>query len=97
MTMTHAQLKDVENRIIRDLAALQSRLTNGKAEFAAIDTALASMQTTYGSWATDVNALATANPSDADILALKASRDRLVQQFNDARTEAQALDTAVNS
>lgn len=41
MAMTHAQLKDVENRIIRDLAAMQSRLTNGKAEFAAIDTGAA--------------------------------------------------------
>lgn len=95
--MEHAQLKDIENQIIRSLAGLQSRLTVGKAEFAAIDAALGEMQLEYGTWASDVNAFAAANPSNADAVALKASRDLLVAQFSAARAEAQALDAAVNS
>jgi len=54
------------------------------------------MQSTYSSWATEVDALAAANPSDAAVIALKAERDRMVAEFNQSKTRADALTAAVN-
>lgn len=95
MAMTEAQLHDVGSRMIRELAALQQRITQVKGEPASIDAALATMQSTYGGWAGEVNALALAKPLDAGVATLKAMRDTLVAEFSSARTEAQAIDAAV--
>lgn len=96
MAYSYSQLQDIKARIVRELAAEQSRLETAKTAFAGISGSLAGMQTNYAEWATEVNALATANPNDDAIQALKSERDLLVAEFASTKTSAEALDTAVN-
>lgn len=96
MAYTFSQLQDIKNRVVRDLAAQQAAMDSAKGQFTTSKTALAAMGATYTQWATDVNALAVANPSNAAALALKAEKDALVLEFNTATTRATALETAVN-
>ncbi len=96
MPMSYAQLQDVKTRINSQLAAQQTQLTTAKGAFAGVAANLGVMQTTYADWATEVNTLATANPNDDAIKALKAERDLLVSEFAASKTEAETLDTTVN-
>ena len=96
MANSYSQLQDIKTRIVRDLAAQQTQLTTATGAFTAIKNNLTAMQSTYAEWATEVNAFATANPTDAAALALKAERDILVAEFESTKTDATALETAVN-
>lgn len=94
--MTYTQLTDVADRVRRELATHQNNLEAAKAAFASVSSGLTSMGTSYGTWASEVNALATANPNDAAVQALKADKDRMVTEFNSTKTRADALTSAVN-
>lgn len=96
MAYSYAQLQDLKNRAVRDLAARQTELESAKGAFASISSQLTQMQQTYNGWAGEVNTMATANPDDAAIQALKAERDLLVSEFASTKTDAEAADTAVN-
>jgi hypothetical protein len=96
MANSYAQLQDIKDRIIRDLAAQQTQLTTATGAFTAIKNNLTAFQSLYTTWATEVDALATANPTDAAIMALKAERDLLVSEFASTKTDAEAYETAVN-
>lgn len=96
MAYEYSELQDIKNRVVRDLASNQGKLTTAKGAFAALDSALADMQATYAGWAGEVNAYLTANPADAAALALKAEKDALVSEFSSTRTVVQALDAAIN-
>ena len=95
MAMSFTQLQDVKARIIRDLAGQQQQLETAKGSFTQIKNSLTGFENTYAGWATEVNTLATANPSDAAVMALKAERDRFVAEFSSTKVEAIALETAV--
>lgn len=97
MAYTHAQAREVESRIIRELGAKQTELETAKAAFAKISSDLAAMQTNYAGWAGDVNTLFNANNTNPELIALKSSLDLLVAQFTSSKNEADALDTVVNS
>ena len=96
MAFTYTQLEDIKSRIIRELASEQAKLESAKGSFTGIKTALTAMQTNYGTWGSEVEALAIANPSDAAITALKAEKDLLVAEFQSSKTEATSYETAVN-
>lgn len=93
---TYAELESAKKTIIDQLAAEQNNLAVAKAKFGQISNSLATMQTTYGTWAGEVNALAVAEPANAAVLALKAARDKLVAEFASAKAEADSLDTTIN-
>lgn len=95
MTMSFTQLQDVKNRIVRDLAAQQQQLETARGAFTAIKNAMTQLENTYGGWAAEVNTLATANPNDAAVQALKAERDRYVAEFNSTKAKAAELETAI--
>ena len=97
MAYSYAQLQNIKDRIVRDLSNQQSSLETAKGQFGAISSNLAAMQAEYTTWAVEVNAMATANPNDDAIQALKAERDLLVSEFQSTKDEADALDAAVNS
>lgn len=92
-----AQLQDIKNRIVRDLANQQSQLTTAKGSFAAVSQSLATLQATYTGWAGEVNLLYAADPSDPAIAALKAERDLLIAEFAGTKAEADNLHDAVQS
>ena len=95
MAYSYTQLQDIKNRIVRDLASQQERTQQAVAVPTAIKNDLTAMQSTYGTWATEVNAYVTANPGDAAAIALKAERDIIVAEFATAKTRATAIETAV--
>lgn len=96
MAYTYAQLQDIKDRIVRDLAAQQQLLANAKAQFGVISSSLTTMQSQYAGWAGEVNAMATANPGNAAIQALKSEKDLLVSEFASAKSSAGTLDALVN-
>lgn len=96
MAYSFAQLRDIESRIVRDLADVHARLDSAVGAFTAAETALTGLQSSYATWATEVNAFLTANPDDDAVKTLKASRDRLVAEFVSAKTRAGNLKTAVS-
>ena len=96
MAYTYAQLETLSDRVVSELARNQDQLEAAINQFAAIEASLTAMGTTYSTWVTEINALATANPSDDAVLALKAKKDRLVAEFNTSQTRATALKTAVD-
>ena len=95
MAYSYTQLQEIKTRIIQQLAQQQNAVDAAKAQFTVIKTTLTDMQSTYGGWATEVNTLATANPNDDAIKALKAERDLLVNEFATTKTRATAIETAV--
>lgn len=97
MAYSYAQLEDLRVRVNQRLAAQQTELTTAKGQFTAIKNTLTGMGTEYGPWATEVEALATANPNDNAVKALKAAKDRIVAEFGSTQTKAAALETAVNA
>lgn len=96
MAMTYTQLSEISDRVRRELAGNQNNVEAAKSQFAAVSASLTAMQSAYTTWAQEVNALATANPSDAAVLALKADKDRMVAEFAATKTRADALTAAVN-
>lgn len=97
MAYSYAQLQEIKSRIIQDLATQQNSLQAAKAQFAIISANLTNMQTQYTGWAGEVNAMAAASPNDNALKALKAERDLLVSEFASTKTEADNLNTAVNT
>jgi hypothetical protein len=96
MDYTYAQLRVISQRVLQELARNQDALDAAVAQFATVESSLTQMGTAYSEWATQVNALATANPSDDALLALKADKDRMVAEFNASKTRATSLKTAVD-
>lgn len=99
MAYNYTQLEEIRDRVKNDVAAVQNRLDTAKASFTAIVAACDAIAAQYGGaggFVSQVNALATANPDDAAVQALKASVDRMVSDFQATKTAAQAADTAVN-
>ena len=95
MAMTYTQLSSISARVRQQLAQNQDQIDASKAAFAQVSASLTGMESTYGTWATEVDTIATANPSDAAITALKADKDRMVAEFNSTKTRANSLTTAV--
>lgn len=95
MAYTYAQLRTISQRVLTDLARNQDNLDAGKALFASVETSLTQMGSQYADWATQVDALATANPADEAVLSLKADKDRMVSEFNASKTRATNLKNAV--
>lgn len=95
MAYTYAQLRTISQRVLTELARNQDQLDSAKAQFSAVETSLNQMGTQYAEWATQVDALASANPNDEAVKALKADKDRMVSEFNGSRTRAAALKNAV--
>lgn len=95
MAFTYAQLRTISQRVLSELARNQDGLDAAVAQFASIEASLNQMGTTYATWATEVNALASANPADQAVIALKADKDRLVAEFNASKARATALKAAV--
>ena len=93
---TYAQLRVISQRVLQQLAQNQDQLDSAVAQFASVEAALTAMGTSYSEWATQVNDLATANPNDEAVVALKADKDRMVAEFNASKTRATALKTAVD-
>lgn len=99
MAYSYAQLEDIRVRVNRDLAAQQTQLEASKSQFTTIKNRLTSMESQYGGaggWVDQIDALASSNPNDEAVQALKAAKDRLVSEFGITKTEAEALETAVN-
>lgn len=91
-----SQLKELESRVVTQLAAVQNQMEQAKNAFAAAEASLAQMGATYGEWATQVDVLAAANPSDAGVAVLKATKDRIVAEFGAATGKATELKDAVS-
>lgn len=94
---TYTQLEELAARVVRELAAERQKIDNARAQFAASETVLTNMQNQYGDWATEVNALAAANPDDPAIQALKAKRDLIIAEFGDTSVLATSLRNAVDA
>ena len=95
MAYSYAQLQQLKTGVVTNLSRQQDGLETAKSQFTVIETALTNMQSQYAGWATEVNALAAANPNDPVIQALKAERDLLVAEFSSTKAEATTLKDAV--
>lgn len=96
MAMTYTQLSNIAERVRQELARNQDQIEASKAAFSQVSASLTNMGTTYSAWASEVNALAVANPGDPAVASLKAHKDRMVAEFNITKTRADALTSAID-
>ncbi len=95
MALTYTKSKAILDEIAARTTRNQDRLTNSKVgvDDAVVD--LGKMVTDYSGFSADLDALATANPTDVAIQNAKAEKDRMIPDFQAVKTEAEALQTAM--
>lgn len=93
--MEYSQLVVKGDEIKKFLGQQQDQLATLKSSFTVLKTNLENMQGVYAPVIQAVNALNVASPDDLEIQVLKAQIDRNVAEFEAAKAEAVALETAV--
>jgi len=91
----YSQLVVKGDEIKKFLGQQQDQLATLKSSFTVLKTNLENMQGVYAPVIQAVNALHVASPDDLEIQVLKAQIDRNVAEFEAAKAEAVALETAV--
>ncbi len=94
---TFTEVKKVLDEIAERTTQNASRTTNAKALLTTAQADLASMPGAYSSILSEIDAGATANPTDQAWQNAKAEKDQMVSDFQALKAEVDALVTAVNS
>lgn len=94
MATTYTQAKATLDEISTRSEANRKRLEQARQLIVTAESDLAAMATAYGTFVTDLDAAAAANPSDPAWQAAKAEKDLMVVDFNTIKTRATALKTA---
>lgn len=97
MAFTYTEIKTALDEIAERATQNSKRVAQAKATLSAAQGDLAAMATVYATVVADLNAAATANPSNAAWQAAKAEKDQLVADFQALKATVDALVTAVNS
>lgn len=96
MALTFTQAKATLDDIASRSEANRKRLEQAKQLITQARADLASMPSAYGSFVTELNAAATANPSDGAWQTAKAEKDQMVSDFQALNTRAAGMETAVS-
>lgn len=94
---TYTTTKSTLDEIAARSETNRKRLEQAKALIGQAVTDLAAMGTNYSAFVTQLNTDAAANPNDDAWQTAKAEKDQMVSDFQALKTEAEALQTAVNS
>jgi hypothetical protein len=93
---TYSERKAALDEIAVRIRANVKRLQDCRAQAATAESDLTAMQTAYTSIVQDINADATANPTDQAYQLQKVEKDKLVAEFNALKTRATAIKTAID-
>ena len=92
---TYTTTKATLDEISKESEEARKMLDRAKVMINDADTRLASLQTTYSSFITQLNTDAAANPADPAWINAKAEKDQIVSDFQALKTRSAALKTAV--
>lgn len=95
MATSYTQRKAALDEIANNITGAINNMDNAKAAFTTAKARLDALATTYGTIITEIGNDATANPSDAALVAQKAEADKLVDDFIAQSSRADALISAV--
>jgi len=91
---TFSEMKYALDEIARKNARAREILANGRTQIVRAQTDLGEMTSDYSGIVSDINQAAVDNPTDTAYTVLKAEKDKLVADFQDLKTYADALVTA---
>lgn len=97
MAVTYTEAKATLDEIAERSLANKKRLDNAKLGIETAQADLAAMPSAYASFVTDVGDAATANPLDQAWQVAKAELDEMTQDFQNTKSEADALKAAVDA
>ena len=95
MATSYTTTKAALNEIAQRTEGNRKALDNAKAAIAAALADLTAMQTQYAGIVSDLDASATANPTDPAWQAAKHEKDLMVADFQAQRARANSLNTSV--
>lgn len=94
---TYAQIKAGADTVAELIGNHQTRLADSKSVASAIVSSLTALSTEYESLPGAADALLATDPTDLGKQVLKSDIENLLENFNAALAEAQALDALINT
>ena len=97
MAITYTQAKATLDEIAQRSEQNRKRLEQARALVVSAEADLTAMGTAYATFVTELNAAATANPSDAAWQGAKAEKDQMAADFAALKTRASAVKNAIDA
>ena len=94
---TYSQIKNVLDEIASKNARNRRYIESAKTQLTTAKTNLSAMVSDYSAIVSDINQAAIDNPSDEAYLLAKSEKDKLVADFQNLKTYAEALIVAYES
>lgn len=96
MTTNFTQRKAALDEIANSITSAMAQMANAQAALSAVQSTLGGLAAKYSGVISDIDADATANPSDSALQAMKAEKDKMVADFQAQKARADSFVSAVS-